>query len=587
MIGRVRMRTSCRLWRALAVLAATAALYGCNDGVVVDDGADAQVTDVVELPLDSDPITLARANDSFRGDHFSGAGECSACHDGLVAEDGSTVNLVGAFRSSMMANSARDPYWIAKVAAELHRNPGLEGDINETCSRCHVPMANEASRRAGSSLQLLGENGVLSDDNPLFDHAMDGVSCTLCHQIEDSAAFGTAAADSGAFVVNRADSISDRVAYGPYSDPVAGFMQAQVRFRPAFGPHMAESAVCASCHDLDTQPVNNQGQPVVTAYTNGLFPEQKIFSEWAASDFSNPASAESRTCQSCHMPEVPGTMALATRGGELDREGVSRHNFLGANTVMQRLLSQYRDELGVIASESDFAESIAANRAFLETAADIDFDSLVVRENELLAELRITNRTGHKLPGGYDSRRLFVHFTVSDASGQLLFESGRPNSDGSIEGASGDLSGVVFEPHHERITQEDQVAIYESEMLDANGRLTHSPLRAVAYAKDNRLLPPGALKARLAGDITVVGAAATDRDFDAGGDRIDYQVSVPAGSDLTVRARLIYQPIARNSINALASESDLPEVAGFISMFMATSVKWEVIAETQGSVSVR
>ena len=46
------------------------------------------------------------------------------------------------------------------------------------------------------------------------------------------------------------------------------------------------------------------------------------------------------------------------------------HTFLGANTVVQDMLMNFGDELGVKPG-LDFAGSIARNREFLKTSADV------------------------------------------------------------------------------------------------------------------------------------------------------------------------------------------------------------------------
>jgi len=79
---------------------------------------------------------------AFVTDHFSGSQNCSICHDGLQDASGADVSIVVDWQATMMANSARDPLWRAKVASEVKRNPALQQEIETTCGRCHVPMAN-------------------------------------------------------------------------------------------------------------------------------------------------------------------------------------------------------------------------------------------------------------------------------------------------------------------------------------------------------------------------------------------------------------------------------------------------------------
>ena len=55
-------------------------------------------------------------------------------------------------------------------------------------------------------------------------------------------------------------------------------------------------------------------------------------------------------------------------------------------------------------------------------------------------------------------------------------------------------------------------------MLNDEGQVTYTLLRAYEYAKDNRLLPAGFKKNSAIADIGVYGAAAGDSDFTGGSD---------------------------------------------------------------------
>ena len=68
----------------------------------------------------------------------------------------------------MMANATKDPFWRAKVATELERNSHLSTVINDTCSKCHAPMANyEITQVQGGAMTLFGPDGVLNPNHAL------------------------------------------------------------------------------------------------------------------------------------------------------------------------------------------------------------------------------------------------------------------------------------------------------------------------------------------------------------------------------------------------------------------------------------
>jgi hypothetical protein len=134
---------------------------------------------------------------------------------------------------------------------------------------------------------------------------------------------------------------------------------------------------------------------------------------------------------------------------------------------------------------------------------------------------------------------------VRDRNGKAVFESGALNPDGSIQGNDNDADPLRFEPHYTEITSSDQVQIYESVMVGANGMPTTGLLTALRYIKDNRLLPHGFDKRTADPEIAVHGGAEADPDFTAGGDQIRYSAAVgDAQGPFQIEAELWYQPIA-------------------------------------------
>ena len=518
------------------------------------------------------------ANAAFIGKHYQGSGTCSLCHNNLKNSAGADLSLVNAWSSNMMANAARDPYWRAKVAAEIKRNPHLESEINDKCSRCHAPMANDTIRKDGGSMSILG-TGMLNPSSPHFDLAMDGVSCTVCHQIEDTGTLGTELANSGNFSVRAyPDTPQDkasRPAYGQYGDPLVEDMKSGANFTPLLGTHLSESDMCATCHDLKTPFVDAAGNLASSSYASE-FPEQMVYTEWKHSRFS--ASEGGQTCQDCHMPKVDEAVKIASVPSHApERTGFARHNMTGVNTTMLAILRDNRNELGVLAN--GFDAEIKRTQSFLKTAATLEITDATVASGELTATVKVTNLGGHKLPSAYPSRRAFIHFTISDEQGQVVFESGRPNPDGSIAGNASDADPSTYEPHYTDITAADQVQIYESIMANTDGAVTHTLLRASTYHKDNRLLPSGLRKLNAPQDIRVIGGAVGDADFDDGGDTIRYRVAVGNREYLTVHARLLFQPLAYGHLRDLFADEDVAEVARFKAMFDVAPHKTETIAE--------
>jgi hypothetical protein len=386
--------------------------------------------------------------------------------------------------------------------------------------------------------------------DPAGHLAGDGVSCAVCHQIEADN-FGTEDSFTGGFLIDTAAPEGQRGIFGPHEVDAGRqrLMQSASGFLPQSAGHLAESEMCATCHTLYTHALDEQGREV------GELAEQVPYLEWLASDFR-----ETRSCQDCHMPVVPGETPISSVLGQ-PRPDFSQHVFRGGNAFMLTVLNKYRGELGVVALPQEFDTTIRRTREFLGTeTATVTIDSAKRSPGSLAFDVDVRSLAGHKLPTAYPSRRVWLHVTVTDASGRVLFESGAVRADGSIVGNANDEDALAYEPHYEEITGGDQVQIYEPILVDSRGRVTTGLLYGVDYVKDNRVLPLGFDKGSVDDDIAVSGAAVADQDFLAGGDRVRYRLAIDADGELAVDAELLYQSIgyrwAKNLDRYAAPETD-------------------------------
>jgi hypothetical protein len=260
------------------------------------------------------------------------------------------------------------------------------------------------------------------------------------------------------------------------------------------------------------------------------------FQEWQHSAFA----AEQRSCQSCHMPEVQERTRISSVLGA-QREGLSRHLFVGGNFLVLRMLDRFRGALGVEARSAELeATALATIRQLQSDTATVTLRATRQAEH-VAADVTIRTLTGHKFPTGYPSRRAWIHLTARDAQGRVVFESGAVEADGAIAGNDNDADAAAFEQHYDEIRQPDQVQIYETVLADPGNAVTTGLLRATHYLKDNRLLPRGFDKATAHADIAVHGEARDDRSFSAEGDVVRYRVpTTTARIDVELR----YQPIA-------------------------------------------
>jgi hypothetical protein len=474
---------------------------------------------------------------------FKTADDCMACHNSLRTASGEDVSIGARWRASMMANSARDPYWQAAVRRETIDHPTAAAAIQDECSVCHMPMARTEARARGRDGEVFAHLPVGQETSRDDRLAHDGVSCTICHQIT-SEKLGTPASFTGGYVVSHAPPIGKssgaadaRAIFGPFAveSGLTTLMHSSTQFRPAEAAHIRQSELCATCHTLFTKALGPSGEVI------GELPEQMPYLEWRHSAFK----AEERSCQSCHMPMVDEELRITSVLGQ-PRKGLARHGFVGGNAFMLRMLDRYRGELAVASLPEELDEAVRQTVRNLETAtASVTVERTAITDGKLNLEVAVTNLTGHKLPTGYPSRRAWLHVTIRDRGGRAVFESGALAPSGAIEGNDNDVDAATFEPHYLEIGQPGQVQIYESIMSDASGAPTTGLLTGVRYLKDNRLVPRGFAKATAERDIAVVGGAAQDADFDSGADRVRYGIEV-AGREgpFQIEVELRFQSIS-------------------------------------------
>ncbi|MBL7962768.1 MAG: T9SS type A sorting domain-containing protein [Flavobacteriales bacterium] len=469
----------------------------------------------------------------LRSRYFTTAGRCAGCHghdpQGVASVDamGRDVNVADDWRSTMMANSARDPFFRAKLDHEVLVNPGHQQAIESTCLSCHAPLGMHEQRMA---------------DWPPFTAAMldtstiglDGVSCLACHmQNPDSA---------GTLFTGQLRFDSAHV-YGPYADDqiVPGVMQFFVGFTPGFGQHLVDSRNCAGCHTLITSTLDLSGNP-----TGDQFVEQATYHEWLNSVYP----AQDKQCNTCHLPRIDDPIILAAEYIFLaPQTPFGLHHLAGGNVFMLEMLKAHRQQLGIPATEAQFDSTIARTlRMLQQSSVQLDLQVAARDADTAFIHVDLTNLTGHKFPSGYPSRRAIVQVVVTMPTGDTLFASGLMDPTYEVVGHD-----TPYEPHHDVITQPGQVQLYEMVMGDVNGDVTTVLERAKTPLKDNRLVPLGFSSGHPVYDTTLVaGVPASDTDFNRdafgvegnGGDRVRYHVALNGYTGpIHIAARVLFQPV--------------------------------------------
>ncbi|MDZ7695373.1 MAG: hypothetical protein U5R49_00090 [Deltaproteobacteria bacterium] len=510
---------------------------------------------------------------------FAPSTRCVACHNGLTAPSGRDVSIGYSWEASMMANSSRDPYWQAAVRRETLDHPEARAHIQDECAACHMPMARYQAHVEGREGPVFSLAPALAKQTPMAVWAADGVSCTLCHQIQ-AENLGTPESFTAGFMINTEKAPGTRSAFGPFEVDAGRtrVMRSAGRFAPTEGLHLQQSALCASCHTLYTQTLGPDGDVI------GRLPEQVPYLEWRHSDYARE-DAQAQSCQSCHMPLINDPMPITSVLG-ISRDAFSRHAFRGGNFFMLNMLRLYATPLAVQALPQNLSRAVRETEANLTTdAATLTIDPRRRSGEQLSIDVRVGNLTGHKLPTAYPSRRVWIQLTVHDGRDRRIFESGALNPDGSIAGNDNDRDPSLYEPHYARIDQEAKVQIYEAIMVTPWDRVTTGLLSAIRFIKDNRMLPSGFHKDSVDADVAVRGRAGKDDDFQGGGDRVQYTIPArDADGPFHITARLWYQPIAYRWAHNLGRHPS-PETDRFVTYYTAMANDSARLL-TQDSVSI-
>jgi hypothetical protein len=326
---------------------------------------------------------------------FATSDTCIACHTNLVTPRGENVSFVTAWRPTMMANSARDPYWHAGVRRETMDHPSAKAAIEDECSACHMPMARYLANHGGGHGEVFTNLPAGVSMAPHATLAADGVSCALCHQITPEG-LGTRESFNARFKVAGAAPGAVPQVFGPY-DVDAGrtrLMRSASGYDPVKAAHLSESDLCGSCHTLYTTSLGPKGEAI------GELPEQMPYVEWRQS-----AYARTKSCQACHMPVVDEPTPISAVMGQ-PRANVRRHTFTGGNFFMQRMLARYGAELGVPSPPDELDAAAGRTLDYLATeSATISVAGTRLADHRVLAEVSVANLAGHKLPTAYPSRR--------------------------------------------------------------------------------------------------------------------------------------------------------------------------------------
>ncbi len=336
---------------------------------------------------------------------FPTAQYCSHCHQESHAQ----------WRQSAHSNSNRVPYYLKNVNL-LAAEKGIA--YTRHCEGCHDPIALVA--------------GALTDNAPKKrPYDQDGVTCMVCHSIQKVDTRGT-----GSYVMGVPAVMVDENGQG-ISRPVtdAEILAHLDRHSAAvMRPLYRTPEFCSSCHKAALPKSLNdyKWQRAISLYD-----------EWQSSSFAKESPLPFykkdtvSTCQTCHMQREP--LGQLADYGAKDGKLVS-HRWLGANTVIPQIYHYDEQAAKVVAflQNAVFNVDIFA----LEPEAQAGGDAKLIAPLGLVpykleAGQRVTvsvviqnKGIAHShVPEQRDMYESWVDFTVKDAAGKVIAESGaiQPN----------------------------------------------------------------------------------------------------------------------------------------------------------------
>jgi cytochrome c553 len=556
------------------------------------------------------------------------------------------VSPYGEWRWSPMGLAGRDPIFYAQLDSELAYLKDRKGDqqtVVNTCFRCHGVMGKRQldsdnnydptspdpkTPEPNFSLDFLYNMNPQGKNFKYGALARDGVSCAACHHIvEDKAPPGQNPlryflehSITGQFTIGKRGEM-----FGPFEDNTISThpMKESLDIEPKYNAYIKDSRMCGNCHTINL--------PVMDQKPFGHSLEQVTYLEWLNSEFQTDfkPGPNAKSCQDCHMssgyanaankvdvkqiqtafadvqddtyPAAEHIAPMDTVRARFREKGFVRHQLQGLNIFLLEMFNQFmtpdtssppnfsNDILGVRKSDymstlnNDLSNSILnfVQAAQNETAS-VDVSKPQVVAQNLVADVTVKNKTGHRFPSGVGFRRAFIEFDVIDggsidpATGKpkIVWSSGRTNNEGFIVDNEGNILETEYlgagrnkkgpyQPHFygkgRPITSSKQVQIYEELMKDSESNFTTSFIRRDTPVKDNRLLPRGwspkgpdpSLFGEFLHSTFPEGDAANDPTYrnGSGASSVRYEVplsQLPKGVDpskLIVKATLYYQSI--------------------------------------------
>jgi Tfp pilus assembly protein PilF len=347
----------------------------------------------------------AEGKDFLEPDAFPDAPYCGHCHQEAYRQ----------WRQALHSNSFRTPFYRNSVNILL-RTKGVE--FARHCDSCHNPIAVLAgAMNPGATLDRS------------FDR--DGLTCTTCHSIQSV----QSKLGNGGFVMGvPAVLVDEQGKRIPGIVPDAEILAHLDRHSKAVMQDIYHTPeFCAACHKANLPPTLNDYK-WIRAFT--------AYDEWQNSKFSNRNpltfyTADFTTCQGCHMKRAPNVLP---EPGAKDGTFVS-HRWEAGNTAVPFYYG-FDDQLkktidflrsGNYLNVDLFGLRIGNDSPIVAPLGTVPFSLHAGDPVEALVVIQNKN-IGHSLvPEVRDLYEAWVQFTVTDATGAVIHQSGFLRPDGTLD----------------------------------------------------------------------------------------------------------------------------------------------------------
>jgi tetratricopeptide (TPR) repeat protein len=354
---------------------------------------------------------------------FPTAQYCGHCHQEAYHQ----------WRESVHSNSFRAPWYLKNVNALIDEK-GVQ--YSRHCEGCHNPVA----LLSGDLSQGMPKKRPFEDE---------GVTCSTCHSIQSTDPTGT-----GSWVMGIPAVLVDESG-APITRPVADaeiLANLDRHSKAVMRPLLKTSEFCAACHKAAI-PATLDNYKWLRAIS--------LYDEWQAASFTKQSPLpfyrkdSVSTCQTCHMVREPlatGALDPGAKPDPVTKEAkLVSHRWPGGNTLMPQFynypdqarkvadfLKNSYDNKGVFnvdifALEKESAEATPSDTVLV---APLGLTAYTIAPGEtLVADVVVQNKgIGHSfIPEQRDFYEAWVDFTVKDASGKTLAESGFIQPDGNLD----------------------------------------------------------------------------------------------------------------------------------------------------------